>query len=119
MTRKTITTIYIEAHLVEEAKRRGINLSGFVNNKLSESLSDIRKGEFLRAEELEKQLKAEIAIFLQDVGKKKYHKYIDARLEMINSKLGTGYTRIDFHAAIIDFKEKQKEAEKNGKSNAG
>ncbi len=114
MTRKTITTIYVDEQLIDEAKRRGLNISGFVNQKLSEHISDVRKGEFARADEIEKQLKAEIAVFLRDVGKDSYHKYLNGRLTTINLKLGTALTKTDLHAAIIEFKEKG--GEKDGKS---
>ncbi len=116
MAQKTITTVYVEADLLTEAKRRGVNISGFINSKLSEYISDIRRGELVRADEIEKQLKAEIAVFLRDVGKDSYHKYLDGRTATINLKLGTAFTRTDLHAAIIEFKENMKGGENDGKS---
>lgn len=111
MTKKGITTVYVDSALLEKAKRNSLNLSQFVENKLKEYIDVVESSQVVTKEHMERSKDFEVLKFLEET-KDDYMKFIDGRLRAINIRLGTHMTRNEFVARIIEIKDK---VEKDGK----
>ena len=109
---KTITSVYIEAAVLERAKRAGINISSFLESRLMEHLSESSWAKAQSMKRAEALIEEEIKVFLDETDGE-YTNFIDGRLDFINRKLGVAMTKNEFIARIIETKDRL-EGEKDG-----
>jgi len=113
MTKKSITTVYVDSTILDKAKRHNLNISQFVENKLKEYIEVVEHSQVITKEHMERSIDYEVQKFLEET-KDDYMQFIDGRLRTINVRLGTHMTRNEFVARIIELKDKGEKDSKLG-----